>query len=180
MLNRSKRKTNAKADEVFSSIKKQLQNIDSEIALEYLTWLDRKTAYLNQSINKLGYGAQPDNLSRGDVVWVEFGINVGTELSDYKTHGHYALVWAIDLGNVVVIPLSSRDAPGSLLTFDLGIIEGLNDKNENAHSFLKLDAIRSVSKRRIARMNGQDTGKITLKDEMIEKVKRAIEMAFLN
>ena len=50
MLNRSKRKTNAKADEVFSSIKKQLQNIDSEIALEYLTWLDRKTAYLNQSI----------------------------------------------------------------------------------------------------------------------------------
>ncbi len=180
MRDKTHRKNKAKVDELLLSIKKQLSNIDSEIALEYLNWIGKKTLYLNQSINKIGYGAQPDNLSRGDIVWVEFGINVGTELSDYKTHGHYALVWAIDLGNVIVIPLSSRDAPGSLLTFDLGIIEGLNDKNELAHSYLKLDAIRSVSKRRIARMNGRENGKLTLDDAMIEKVKMAIQMAFLN
>lgn len=176
MLNSKKIKPKTK--QVFKSIENKLIGIDQEIANEYLSWLDRKTQYFRQSIDKAGYGAQPDNLSRGDIVWVEFGINVGTELSDFKTKGHYALVWAVDLGNVVVIPLSSRDAPGSLLTYDLGIIEGLNDK-EDTHSYLKLDAIRSISKRRIARMINKDQGKLTLDSKMIERVKYAVKLAFL-
>lgn len=173
-------KKQKKSQKVFKSITKKLQNIDSEAALEYLQWLDRKTTYFRNSIDKTSYKTQPDNLTRGDVVWVEFGINVGTELSDYKTKGHYALVWAVDLGNIIVIPLSSRDAPGSALTFDIGVIDGLNINNVEQHSYLKLDAIRSISKRRIARMVGKENGKITLKPETIEIVKKAIKMAFLN
>ena len=69
-----------------------------------------------------------------------------------QTKGHYAIVWAVDLGNVIVIPLSSRPAPGSCLTYDVGVIEGLVDEGVNYRSYLKLDAIRSVSKRRIGRM----------------------------
>ncbi len=176
-LNKSLVKTEQK---VFRSIANKLAPIDEEIATEYLLWLDKKTTYFRNSIEKSGYGAQPDSLARGDVVWVEFGINVGTELSDYKTKGHYALVWAIDLGNVIVIPLSSRDAPGSELTFDIGVIPELNDKDQETHSFLKLDAIRSISKRRVARLSGKTNGKITLSKENIALVEAAIRLAFLS
>lgn len=169
-----------KSKKLLSSIENQLSNLDSEVAIEYLSWIDRKTSYLKKSFDKEGYGAQPDSLVRGDIIWVEFGINVGTELSDYKTKGHYALVWSVDLGNIVVIPLSSRDAPGSALTFDLGVIKELNDDNKNTHSFLKLDAIRSISKRRIGRMNGKENGKIHLPDNMIKKIKEYIKQSFLN
>lgn len=165
---------------IFRSIAKKLENLDQEIATEYLSWLDKKTSYFRSSIEKSGYGAQPDDLKRGDIVWVEFGINVGTELSDYKTRGHYALVWAIDLGNVIVIPLSSRDAPGSELTFDIGIIPELNEKDQEMHSYLKLDAIRSISKRRVARMSGKEKGKITLSSENLKQVEQAIRFAFLS
>ncbi len=181
MLGRKKKKIVKTEKKVFSSISNKLNNIDEEIALEYLSWLDKKTTYFRSSMEKSGYGAQPDNLKRGDIVWVEFGINVGTELSDFKTKGHYALVWAIDLGNVIVIPLSSRNSPGSEMTFDIGVIPELNDNNEmETHSYLKLDAIRSISKRRLSRMAGFEHGKITLSEELIKMVSQAIELSFLN
>jgi len=180
MLSKKRKKVSKTEQKVFSSISKKLANIDEELAIEYLSWLDKKTTYFRSSIEKTGYGAQPDQLKRGDIVWVEFGINVGTELSDYKTKGHYALVWAIDLGNVIVIPLSSRDAPGSEMTFDIGVIKELNYGLESeTHSYLKLDAIRSISKRRVSRMSGFEHGKISLSDEMISLVSKVIEITFL-
>ena len=174
-LNKNKNKQKIKT--ILSSIENNLSSLDEELALEYLSWLDKKTLYLKKTYLKEGYKAQPDNLSRGDIVWCEFGINVGAELSDYKTKGHYALVWMIDLGNVVVIPLTSQKPNGNELSFDIGIIEGLNEK-EN-HSYLKLDAIRSVSKRRIGRINNKTGGKVTLSDEKIEEVKNIIVKSFI-
>lgn len=164
---------------IFKSIESKLSSIDEEVASEYLLWLDKKTSYLKKTFDKDSYGTQPDNLKRGDIIWVEFGINVGTELSDYKTKGHYAIVWNVDLGNVVVIPISSRENPSSSLNFDLGIIEGLNDKEDKMHSFLKLDAIRSISKRRIGRINNKEYGKISLEKEKINLIKNAIIKSFI-
>ena len=159
-----------------NNIEKKLKNTNQELAEEYLSWLDRKTDFFLESLEKQGYQTQPDDLNIGDVVWVEFGINVGTELSDYNTKGHYAVVIGLDLGNVIVIPLSSRDGSNSALTFDIGVIDGLNYKNQ--HSYLKVDAIRSVSKRRIGRMVGKDNGKITLSKETFDDVKKALSIAF--
>ena len=174
-FNKSKNKQKIKS--IFSSIENNLSSLDEELALEYLSWLDKKTLYLKKTYLKDGYKAQPDNLTRGDIVWCEFGINVGAELSDYKTKGHYALVWMIDLGNVVVIPLTSQKPNGNDLSFDIGIIEGLNEK-EN-HSYLKLDAIRSVSKRRIGRINNKIGGKVSLSQDKIEEVKKIISKSFI-
>ena len=101
----------------FYSIEKKLANIDYVVAEEYLDWIDRKTTFFRQSFEKSGYGPQPDDLKRGDIIWVEFGINIGTELSDIFTKGHYALAWQVDLGNVVVIPLTSRGRRASQLSF---------------------------------------------------------------
>ena len=178
MLFLNNKKNRLFSRKIFKSIESKLYGIDEEIANEYLCWLDKKTNYLKKTLDKEGYGLQPDILTQGDIVWVEFGINVGTELSDYKTKGHYGVVWKVDLGNVIVIPLSSNKSNGSNLTYDLGIIEGLNE-NEKNHSYLKLDAIRSVSKRRIGRMNNKENGKLTLTGEKIEIIRRAIFNSFV-
>ena len=164
-----------KISNILKSIENKLSNIDSEVAEEYIEWIDRKTTFLKQSIERSGYGPQPDDLKRGDIIWVEFGINVGTELSDHQTKGHYAIVWAVDLGNVIVIPLSSRPAPGSCLTYDVGVIDGLVEEGVNYRSFLKLDAIRSISKRRIGRMPGKCGGKVTIDNKLLNTIQDIIK-----
>lgn len=165
-------------EKIFKNIKKNLINLDPDLVLQYLLWLEKKTLYFRQSVLKVSYGAQPDDIKRGDIVWVEFGINIGNELSDVFTKGHYAVVWAVDLGNVVVIPLTSRNSYNSMLCLDLGIINGLNDDGIT-RSYLKLDAIRSVSKRRIGRMPNKQYGKLILNDEQLNKIKQHIDNYFV-
>ena len=164
-----------KISSALKSIENKLSNINTEIAEEYIEWIDRKTTYLKQSLDRSGYGPQPDDLKRGDIIWVEFGINVGTELSDHQTKGHYAIVWAVDLGNVIVIPLSSRPAPGSCLTYDVGVIDGLVDEGVDYRSYLKLDAIRSISKRRIGRMPNKNGGKVTIDENLLSLIQNLIQ-----
>ena len=169
---------NLTQEKIFKNIRKNLINLDPDLTLQYLLWLEKKTLYFRQSVLKVSYCSQPDDIRRGDIVWVEFGVNVGNELSDVFTKGHYALVWAVDLGNVVVIPLTSRNSYNSLLCLDLGLIEGLNEDGLT-RSYLKLDAIRSVSKRRIGRMPNRNKGKLTLSDEQLKKVKNHIYNYFV-
>ena len=154
-------------------------NIDSEVAIEFVEWFDKKATYLKQYEQKSSYLPQPDDLKKGDIVWVEFGINVGTELSDRNKKGHYAVVWAIDLGNIIVIPLSSKPIVNSRLCLDLGIIDELNLENEKAHSYLKVDAIRSICKRRISRMSKQKNGKISLSSEKINEISNFLKEYFI-
>lgn len=154
-------------------------NIDSEVAIEFVEWFDKKATYLKQYEQKSSYLPQPDDLKKGDIVWVEFGINVGTELSDRNKKGHYAVVWAIDLGNIIVIPLSSKPISNSKLCLDLGIIDELNLENEKAHSYLKVDAIRSICKRRISRMSKQKNGKISLSNEKINEISNFLKEYFI-
>lgn len=165
-------------EKIFKNIRKNLMNLDPDLCTQYLLWLEKKTLYFRQSVLKVSYGSQPDDIKRGDIVWVEFGVNVGNELSDVFTKGHYALVWAVDLGNVVVIPLTSRNSYNSILCLDLGIIQGLNDDGLTK-SYLKLDAIRSVSKRRIGRMPNKPQGKITISEAKLDKVKNHIFNCFV-
>lgn len=169
---------NLTQDKILKNIRKNLINLDPDLTLQYLSWLEKKTMYFRQSVLKVSYGSQPDDIKRGDVVWAEFGVNVGNELSDVFTKGHYALVWAVDLGNVVVIPLTSRNSYNSMLCLDLGIIEGLNEL-DTSHSYLKLDAIRSISKRRIGRMPSKPQGKLSLSEEQLNKVKNHIYNYFV-
>lgn len=165
-------------DKILKNIKKNLANLDNDLTIQYLLWLEKKTVYFRQSILKVSYSSQPDDIKRGDVVWVEFGVNVGNELSDIFTKGHYAVVWAVDLGNVVVIPLTSRNSYNSILCLDLGIIQGLNEEG-TSKSFLKLDAIRSISKRRIGRMASKPKGKLTLTEEQLNMIKKHIYNYFV-
>ena len=169
---------NLTQEKIFKNIRKNLINLDPDLTMQYLLWLEKKTIYFRQSVLKVSYSSQPDDIRRGDIVWVEFGVNVGNELSDVFTKGHYALVWALDLGNVVVIPLTSRNSYNSKLCLDLGVIKGLNDEGLTK-SYLKLDAIRSVSKRRLARMPNKPQGKLSLDNQQLQKVKNHISNYFV-
>lgn len=163
----------------YLSIDRKLKGIDKSLVNEYLAWLDTKTTFFADSINKKSYRPQPDNIQPGDVIWCEFGINIGTELSDYNTKGHYAVVILVSLGNLVVIPLTSKENNDSLFCFDLGYISELG-KDKDYHSFLKLDAIRSISKRRVGRMPNKEGGKVHLSDKTMHKIYKAIKMSFIN
>ena len=66
----------------------------------------------------------------------------------------------VSLGNLVVIPLTSKENSDSLFCFDLGYIPELS-KDKTHLSYLKLDAIRTISKRRVGRLTNKDSGKIT-------------------
>ena len=162
----------------YLSIDKKLKGVDKEVVNEYLAWLDNKTTFFVDSINKKSYRPQPDNIVPGDVIWVEFGINIGAELSDYNTRGHYAVVVLVSLGNLVVIPLTSKENNESLFCFDLGYIPDLSNDREY-HSYLKLDAIRSISKRRVRRIIGKNEGKVHLSNRLIKKINKAIKMSLL-
>ena len=65
-----------------------------------------------------------------------------------------------------------------MLCLDLGIIEGLNDDGQTK-SYLKLDAIRSVSKRRIGRMPNKPHGKLSLNEMQLDMVKEHIFNYFI-
>lgn len=163
----------------YLSIERKLRGIDKKVVDEYLGWLDTKTTFFADSLRKKSYRPQPDNIIPGDVIWVEFGINIGTELSDYNTKGHYAVVVLVSLGNLVVIPLTSKENNDSLFCFDLGYIPDLS-KDKDYHSYLKLDAIRSISKRRVGRMVNKEKGKVHLSNKIMKKIQKAMKMAFLN
>ena len=100
-------------------------------------------------------------------------------MSDRNKKGHYAVVWAIDLGNIIVIPLSSKPITNSKLCLDLGVINELNIDNEKSHSYLKVDAIRSICKRRISRMSKQKNGKISLPNEKIKEISNFLKDNFI-
>ena len=53
-------------------------------------------------------------------------------------------------------------------------------KDKTHHSYLKLDAIRSISKRRVGRMTNKENGKITLSHKMMNKINKAIKMSLIN
>ena len=88
-------------------------------------------------------------------------------------------MWAIDLGNVIVIPMSSKPINNSKLCLDLGIIEQLNEENSTSHSYLKVDAIRSICKRRISRMSKQKNGKVSLSPEKIQEISNFLKDNFI-
>ena len=58
------------------------------------------------------------------------------------------------------------------------LIKGLNDEHPT-NSYLKLDAIRSISKRRIARIPNKEKGKIILDSNRIRLIKRHIYTYFI-
>ena len=82
---------------------------------------------------------------RGDILCVEYGFNVGTEYGGM----HYAVVMEENnnksSGQIVVVPLSSRELGDKLYTGDVFLGAVINEKSAVA----KPNQIRAISKMRI-------------------------------
>lgn len=133
-------------------------------------------------------GVAHKNLPRGiapwDIVHINFGLNVGDELSDIDKNddsiaGHYGII-VKQLGFLfLVIPLTSQKPRGQsheIILKDLGLPGTPTD------SHVAFNKIRTVHIRRIQRIHSIKNGKVTITDDGVKKVVQAAltEMCGLN
>ncbi|MBC7325001.1 MAG: type II toxin-antitoxin system PemK/MazF family toxin, partial [Moorella sp. (in: Bacteria)] len=109
--------------------------------------------------------------SRGDIVFLDFGFNVGTEFG--------GLHWAVVIednpktsGNVTVVPLSSLDKNKSIENLHrgevyLGYIQG---PGKQLPTYAKVNQIRAVSKIRIYKPKRVSDGLYRLTNEQLDKI----------
>lgn len=156
----------------------QLEEVDSQKAYKFSDWLLRKSRYYKSHSLRKGFGDVPNNISRGDVVRIDFGINVGDEYSDENQDCHFGLVWARQGYLLVIIPLTKTPQIKNDLGVNLGKIPQLP---EDVDTWAKLESIRSVSIRRIKRMNEFSEGKFSLLDSeaVMSKINQKIMDQFI-
>lgn len=146
-----------------SSVLSEIKDVESLKANSFIDWILKKSIYYKQHYFREKFHNLPYQMKRGDIVWVDFGINVGDEFGDDGTDGHFAMIWAQQGFMFIVIPLSKQERVDKY-TVNLGIIEGLP---YSQNSYAKLDNIKSIHIRRIKRINGQDNGKILYENQSI-------------
>lgn len=152
---------------MLSSIVSNLYEVESDFAVEFCKWLLKKSNYAKRHELHERFPALPHNMRRGDIVWVEFGMNIGDELSDQYKDGHYAMIWAQQGYVFTVFPLSSSDDKTfNDCAVNIGKIPHLPSEED---SYLKVDMIRSVSIRRIRKLNNVRAGKVSVTDKEILK-----------
>lgn len=142
----------------------------------FVGWCMDKSALYNKALLKKQYPKLPNNIQRGDIVMCELGINVPPEFGNDGTGRHFVVVWSQQGHNFIVIPITKQAPPeGNVHTIELGKIEGMPAKC----NYAKLDAIRTVSIRRLGRVIGQKDGKIVNTDVRV-KINNAILDLFVD
>ena len=170
-----------KAKSKLMSIISELGEVEEDSAIEFITWCLEKSKYHKKHKLKEKLSALPYQMQRGDIVKVNFGINIGDEFSDSGTGSHFAVYWEQNGFQIIVIPISAEERQPQKNKFaqNIGQIEGLPKGND---SYAKIDMIRSVSIRRISRIYGQADGKISLskiKPEAIQQISDKIKEKFV-
>jgi hypothetical protein len=121
----------------------------------------------------------PLNISKGDIVHVRFGVNLGDELSDLDPSlkdldGHYGIVVAQKGFMFLILPLTS--SPLKLNDPDLDFyFEGLALPGGYDKSYLAFAKMRFIHFRRIKRIHGIPDGKKTLLPDQVKKMNAALK-----
>lgn len=160
-------KTN-KSHQKEKDLKRQLRNknLNSRIEID-----------LKNKLNKVKHKNHPRNISKGDIVHIRFGVNLGDELSDLDSSlkildGHYGVVIAQKGFMFLVIPLTSspQRLNDSYLDF---YFENLDLPGGHNKSYLAFAKMQFVHLRRIKRIHGIPEGKKNLSpDQILELDKR--------
>lgn len=122
-------------------------NIDDELNRLSIVQQQELKEWFAEQIYKLNKVNNNDKLNyvpyvtRKQVIWVDFGVNIGQELN----HSHPAIVLFSrpNIGTVLVAPLTSKPNEADTV-IDIGSI-----KDFEKFSYCKIDQIRAVSKLRI-------------------------------
>jgi uncharacterized protein YifN (PemK superfamily) len=147
-----------------ASILSELKYVESRDADKIISWYLVKSKYFKKIFNNEHGNKYPDDMKRGDIVLLDSGINISPEFSDYDTKKHFVMIWCQQGQNFIVIPLTKTPQNKNKLGVNLGIINGLP---ENTDTYAKIDAIKSISIRRINRIKEYQLGKITITDAKI-------------
>lgn len=153
-----------------------LDNIDARKAEKLVDWFVEKSSYYNKIENNLLFQRYPNNMKRGDIVLVQLGMNIFPELSDDDTGKHFCMIWAQQGQNFIVIPLTKHQQNANKLSADLGVIP---DMPNGVNTYAKIDAIRSVSIRRLHKIQGLTDGKIVTSKELQDKISNVILKEFV-
>lgn len=157
-------------------ILKNLDNINSGKAEKLVDWFVEKSDYYNKIENNLLFHQYPDNMKRGDIVLVQLGMNIFPELSDDDTGKHFGMIWTQQGQNFIIIPLTKHPQSSNRLYAHLGIIPNMPN---GVDTYAKIDAMRSVSIRRLYRIQGLPGGKIETSLELQNKVSNVILKEFV-
>lgn len=161
-----------KLDTVFSN----MLDLSTDKAQLFIDWCMDKSALYNKALLKKPYPKLPNNIERGDIVMCELGINVPPEFGNDGTGRHFVVVWSQQGHNFIVIPITKQKPPAdNTHTIELGAISGM----PAICNYAKLDAIRTVSIRRLGRVIGQKDGKIVNAD-VRAKINNAILKLFVD
>ncbi|MDP2892453.1 MAG: hypothetical protein Q8O09_04885 [Bacillota bacterium] len=162
----------------------QLESIDEEKAVNLADWIFKKCRNVKR-IGQKRFNKLPSYLKRGDIIRVEFGINIGDELSDYGTDGHFAMIWAQQGLCFLVLPFTKKTQGSNPHAVNIGKINGLP---VSADTYVKLDYMRWVYSTRILWINEEKDGKIIIQDntnpnrlaEVIQLIKDKMAEVFIN
>lgn len=110
-------------------------------------WLKKESSFFKNEVDKK-LNKNP-NFKRGDVIKADFGVNVGSELSNI----HFAIVLNSDdntsVDNITVLPLTSK--PGYKRLY-LGNLLNMF-KNNNKNTYALITQITTISKKKIIKSN---------------------------
>ena len=122
------------------NINDELNKLNNNQRQELEKWFAEQIYKLNK-VNKNEQLNYVPYVTRKQVVWVDFGVNIGQELN----HSHPAIVlYSIpNVGTVLVAPLTSKKNESDVV-IDIGEIEDFE-----GFSYCKIDQLRAVSKLRI-------------------------------
>lgn len=109
-------------------------------------WLEKESAiFKNEADNK---NNNKPNFKRGEIIKVDFGINIGSELSNI----HFAIVLNNDdnnnVDNITVLPLTSKSGYKRLYLGNL-LEPFKNDSRYNKNSYALITQITTISKKKI-------------------------------
>ncbi len=90
-------------------------------------------------------------IKRQEVIWVDFGINIGNEIN--SKHPAVVIFSNDNSGTCVVVPLTTKGNLNAKNIIELGEIEGMECNNA------KVDQISTISKKRIRKVIDKDDGK---------------------
>ena len=127
---------------------KELNNDDQK---EMVLWFKEKIYKLKKERKDATANYRPP-VKRREIVWVDFGVNVGQELKGQ--HPGIILYSNDKSGTAVVIPLTSKNNMADFV-INLGEISGM----EIEFSYAKVDQITTVSKLRIISKKNPADGK---------------------
>ena len=113
-------------------------------------WLEKESSIFKNEANKKEY--KKPNFRSGEIIKVDFGVNIGSELSNT----HFAIVLNSDdnnnVDNITVIPLTSKAGYKRIYIGNV-LKPFIKDKKYNKNSYALITQITTISKKKVFKDN---------------------------